>query len=317
MSGSSGKIRPVISVAIRPKENAERKKLLEVLGKLVNEDPALSINLESSDRQIVISGMGESHLQIVCDSVLREHGIELEIGEPKVIYLETIRISAEGEGKYIRQTGGRCDYAHVKLRLEPGETGSDYKFVNETKEDVVPLKFLNAIDLGIREAMKGGILAGCEMVDLRAVLRDGSYHEADSNEMAFKIAAAVAFQEAAANANPVLLEPLMLVSVATPEEFMGVVIGDLNRRRGRVETIKGATSSVVIEALAPLAEMLGHSAELRAITQGQATAASRFASYDVAPRRSEPGEDDTGVTANKPRFPTPRSGSAAADVESE
>lgn len=208
----------------------------------------------------------------------------------------------------------------MKLRLEPGDLESGYEFVNETKHEVVPLKFLNSVDLGIRETMKDGILAGYEMVDLRTILCDGSYHEADSNEMAFKLAASIAFKEAAAKSNPVLLEPMMLVSVTTPEEFTGVVIGDLNSRRGRIEVIEvmeHASGSVVIKALVPLAEILGCPAEMHRITQGRATITSRFVRYEAAPRRGKFGDWEAGVTADKPRGPNTRRGSAAARIENE
>jgi elongation factor G len=244
---------------------------------------------------------------------LHEYKIHIDVSKPKVIYVETIRKQAEAEGKYIR----RGQYAQVKLRLEPREPGSDYQFVNEIREGAVLPEFVEPINFGIQEAMKGGILAGHEMVDLRAVLYDGSYHVADSSEMAFKIAASIAFKEAARKASPVLMEPVMLVQVVAPEDFAGSIVGDLSVRRGRIEGMEHRAGSQVITAIAPLAEMLGYATHLRSITQGRAEYSMHFAHYEAAPRTGESGADEAGVTANRPKGPKAGSGFAAAELEAE
>jgi elongation factor G len=214
----------------------------------------------------------------------REYKVEANVGKPQVAYRETIRKQAEAEGKYIRQTGGSGQYGHVKLRVEPNEKGKGFEFVNEIVGGSVPREYIKPVEQGIREAMEGGVLAGYELVDIKASLYDGSYHEVDSNEMAFKIAASMGFKEAARKASPVLLEPIMSVEVVVPEEFMGVIIGDLNSRRGRIEGIDHRAGSQVIKALVPLAEMFGYATNMRSNTQGRATFSMHFAHYDEAPR---------------------------------
>jgi elongation factor G len=261
--------------------------------------------------------MGELHLAGICDRILHEYKMELDVGEPKVIYLETIRKHAEAEGTYIRQTGGRSQYAHVKLRLEPREPGSGYQFVDETIEGTVPPEFVQPVNTGIQNAMSGGILVGHEMVDLRAILYDGGYHDVDSNEMAFTIAASMAFQEAARKASPVLLEPVMTVEVVTPEGYAGTIMGDLSLRRGWIEGMEHRAGSQVIKAIVPLAEMFGYATYMRSSTQGRAEYSMLFARYEVAPRSAGSGGDEAGVTANKPKAPKTGSGFAAAKLDAD
>jgi elongation factor G len=312
MIESNPRMRPIVCVAIRPKANDDRESLDRALSDLAQQDPTMNINSQSSDAQIIIGGMGELHLQIICERILREYKIEINISKPEIIYLETIRKHAEAEGKYIRQTGGRGHYAHVKLRLDPREPGSGYQFVDEIVNAAVPPEFVEPVNLGIQQAMKGGILAGNEMVDLRAVLYDGSYHAEDSNEMSFKIAASMAFKEAARKADPVLLEPLMSVEIVTPEVFAGMVVGDLSRRRGQIEGMEHRAGSQVIRATVPMAELFGYTVYLREATKGRAGCSISFAHYEVFAGGRESGADEAGVTANRPKSPKPRSGSTVA-----
>jgi elongation factor G len=305
--------RRIISVAIRPKAHDDRQRLQQALSDLSRQDSTMSITAVSADDQIIVSGTGELHLEIICDRIVREFKIAIDIGEPKVIYLETIRKPAEAEGKYAR----RAQYAHVKLRLEPRERGSGYQFVDEIKESAVPSEFIEAINFGIQEAMKGGILGGHEMVDLLAVLYDGSYYVGASNQIAFKIAASMAFKEAARKASPAVLEPVMAVTVVTSEAFAGAILGDLSLRRGWIEGMEHRSGSQAIRALVPLAEVLGYALHLRSITQGRAEYSMDFAKYEVAPRPSEPGGNEAGVTANLPKGPKVRGGSTAANLDED
>jgi elongation factor G len=304
-------------VAIRPRTTDARENFQRALSALTQQDPTIRIKTEPVDGQTIISGTGELHLEVICDRILHEYKIEVDVGKPKVIYLETIRKQAEAEGKYIRQTGGRGQYAHVKLRLQPREAGNGYQFVDETKEGAVPPEFVEPVNFGIQEAMKGGVLAGHEMVDLRAILYDGSYHVGDSNEMAFKIAASTAFQEAARKASPVILEPVMSLEIVTPEDFAGTIMGDLSSRRGRVEDMEYRAGSLVVHAIVPLAEMFGYATRMRSITQGRAEYSMNFAHYEPAPPRDESGGDEAGVAANKPAGPKVGSGFAAAELDAE
>jgi elongation factor G len=242
------------------------------------------VHTDPDSSQTIISGMGELHLEIIVDRMMREFGVQANVGKPQVAYRETIRRISEAEGKFIRQTGGRGQYGHVKVRLEPQAPGKGYEFVNEIVGGSVPKEYIKPVDHGIREAMEGGILAGYEMVDVKAVLYDGSYHDVDSSEMAFKIAGSMAFKEAARRATPVLLEPLMSVEVVVPEEYMGDIIGDLNSRRGRVEGMEHRAGSQVIKAHVPLSEMFGYATDMRSRTQGRATFSMHFARYEEAPR---------------------------------
>ena len=315
MSEQNVKSRPVMSVAVRPMAKIDREKLHRALSDLTREDPTMRIGMGPRVDDTTILGMGELHLEIICDRLSRQYGIQMEVGVPKVIYLETIRKQAEAEAKYIRQVGGRGNYAHVKVRLEPAERGRGYQFASETTDDTVPAEFVEPVNSGIQEAMKAGILAGHEMIDLRAVLYDGSYHVEDSNEMAFMIAGAMAFKEAARKASPALLEPLMSIEVDTPEDFAGAIMSDLSSRHAQIEGMKQQVDSQLIRAMAPLAEVIGYAKHMRSITQGRASCSMHFARYEVAPHGGYPGADEAGVMANKPNRPRAGSGSAAAQPE--
>jgi len=275
---------PVISVAVEPKTKSDQEKMGVALGKLAQEDPTFKVNTDPDSGQTIISGMGELHLEILVDRMMREFNVQANVGKPQVAYRETIRKESKAEGKYIRQTGGSGQYGHVRIRLEPNEPGKGYEFVNEVVGGVIPKEFIKPVDQGIKEAMEGGVLAGYEMVDVKATLYDGSYHDVDSNEMAFKIAGSMAFKEAARKASPVLLEPVMSVEVVVPEEYMGVIIGDLSSRRGRIEGIEHRAGSQVIKAMVPLAEMFGYATNMRSNTQGRATFSMHFSRYEEAPR---------------------------------
>ena len=275
---------PVISVAIEPKTKADQEKMGLALGKLSDEDPTFKVRTDEDSGQTIISGMGELHLEILVDRMKREHKVEANVGEPKVAFRETIRKEAEAEGKYIRQTGGSGNYGHCKIRLGPSEPGKGYEFLNEIKGGSIPKEYIKPIDQGIREAMETGVLAGYPMVDITVVLYDGSYHDVDSNEMAYKIAGSMAFKEAARKANPVLLEPVMAVEVTVPEEFVGTIIGDINSRRGRIEALEHAAGSQLVKAIVPLKEMFGYVNDIRSSTQGRASYSMQFARYEEAPR---------------------------------
>lgn len=276
---------PVISVAIEPKTKADQDKMGVALGKLAEEDPTFRMRTDQETGQTIISGMGELHLEIIVDRLLREFKVQANVGKPQVAYKETIRKRVEAEGKFIRQTGGRGQYGHVWLRLEPLEPGQGYEFVNKLVGGVVPREYVPAVDNGIRESMQSGVLAGYPTIDLRATIYDGSYHEVDSSEMAFKIAGSMAFKAGALKANPVLLEPMMAVEVVVPDDYMGDVIGDLNARRGRIEGMDPRAGGLqVIRGLVPLAEMFGYATDLRSRTQGRGTYTMQFSHYDEAPR---------------------------------
>ncbi len=275
---------PVIAVAVEPKTKADQEKMGNALSRLAQEDPTFKVSTDPDSGQTIISGMGELHLEIIIDRMMREYKVEANVGKPQVAYRETIRKQAQAEGKFIRQTGGRGQYGHVKIRVEPLQPGKGYEFVNEIVGGAVPKEFIKPVDQGINEAMEGGILAGYEMVDLRAILYDGSYHEVDSSEMAFKIAGSMAFKEAARKATPVLLEPVMSVEVVVPEDYMSAIIGDLNSRRGRIEGMEHRAGSQVIRSLVPLSEMFGYATQMRSNTQGRATFSMHFAHYEEVPR---------------------------------
>ncbi len=275
---------PVISVAVEPKTKADQEKMGMALSRLAQEDPTFKVHTDPDSGQTIISGMGELHLEIIVDRMMREYKVEAGVGKPQVAYRETIRKKSEAEGKYIRQTGGKGQYGHAKIRLEPQEPGTGYEFVNEVVGGSVPKEFIKPIDQGIREAMEGGILAGYPMVDVKAILYDGSYHDVDSNEMAFKIAGSMAFKEAARKASPVLLEPVMAVEVVTPEDYAGTIMGDLSSRRGRIEGMEHRAGSQVIKSIVPLAEMFGYATHMRSSTQGRAEYSMHFARYEEAPR---------------------------------
>ena len=252
--------------------------------RLAQEDPTFKVHTDPDSGQTIISGMGELHLEIIVDRMMREYKVEANVGKPQVAYRETIRKKAEAEGKYIRQTGGSGNYGHVKIRVEPNEPGKGFEFVDAIKGGVVPKEYIKPTEQGIREALQGGVLAGYEIVDVKATLYDGSYHDVDSNEMAFKIAGSMAFKEAARKATPVLLEPVMSVEVVVPEEYMGTIIGDLNSRRGRIEGMEHRAGSQVIKANVPLSEMFGYATHMRSSTQGRANYSMHFNRYEEAPR---------------------------------
>jgi elongation factor G len=275
---------PVISVAVEPKTKADQEKMGLALAKLAQEDPTFKVHTDPDSGQTIISGMGELHLEIIVDRMMREYKVEANVGKPQVAYRETIRKHAEAEGKYIRQTGGRGQYGHAKIYLDPQPPGTGYEFVNDIVGGSVPKEFIKPIDQGIKEALEGGILAGYPMVDVKATLYDGSYHDVDSNEMAFKIAGSMAFKEAARKASPVLLEPVMSVEVVTPEDYAGAIMGDLSSRRGRIEGMEHRAGSQVIKAIVPLAEMFGYATHMRSSTQGRAEYSMHFARYEEAPR---------------------------------
>jgi elongation factor G len=275
---------PVISVAVEPKTKGDQEKMGIALSRLAQEDPTFKVHTDPDSGQTIISGMGELHLEIIIDRMMREFSVEANVGKPQVAYRETIRKPSEAEGKFIRQTGGRGQYGHVKIRLEPQQPGAGYVFENEIVGGTVPKEYVKPVDQGIKEAMEGGVLAGYEMVDIKAILYDGSYHEVDSSEMAFKIAGSMAFKEAARKASPVLLEPVMSVEVVVPEDFAGAIMGDLSSRRGRIEGMEHRAGSQVIKAIVPLAEMFGYATHMRSSTQGRATYSMHFARYEEAPR---------------------------------
>src|ERR1700691_6180137 len=275
---------PVISVAVEPKTKADQEKMGMALGKLAQEDPTFKVHTDPDSGQTIISGMGELHLEIIVDRMMREYKVEANVGKPQVAYRETIRKHSEAEGKYIRQTGGRGQYGHAKIYLDPNEPGKGYEFINDIVGGTVPKEYIKPIDQGMQEAMEGGVLAGYPMVDIKATLFDGSYHDVDSNEMAFKIAGSMAFKEAARKASPVILEPVMAVEVVTPEDYAGAIMGDLSSRRGRIEGMEHRAGSQVIKAIVPLAEMFGYATHMRSSTQGRAEYSMHFARYEEAPR---------------------------------
>jgi elongation factor G len=275
---------PVISVAVEPRTLSDQDKMSSALGKLAKEDPSFRVRTDEESGQTIISGMGELHLDIIVDRMKREFSVSANIGKPQVAYRETIRNTLEHEGKFIRQSGGRGMYGHVWLKLEPLESGAGYEFENAIVGGVVPREYITAIDKGIQEQMENGVLAGFPLVDMRVTLFDGSYHDVDSNEMAFKIASSLALREGAIAADAILLEPLMKVEVVTPEDYMGDVMGDLNRRRGIVSGMDDSVSSKIIRSSVPLAEMFGYATDLRSATQGRATYSMEFEKYEEAPR---------------------------------
>jgi elongation factor G len=274
---------PVISVAVEPKTKADQEKMGIALGKLAQEDPSFRVHSDEESGQTIISGMGELHLEIIVDRMKREFGVEANVGKPQVAYRETIRAKVEQEGKYVKQSGGRGQYGHVWIRLEPKEPGTGYEFENAIVGGVIPREYVAPVDKGIQEQMENGVIAGFPVVDVKVTLFDGSYHDVDSNEMAFKIAGSMAFKEGAKKAKPVLLEPIMKVEVVTPEDYMGDVMGDLNRRRGLVQGMDDSPSGKVIRAEVPLGEMFGYATDLRSMTQGRATYTMEFAKYNEAP----------------------------------
>jgi elongation factor G len=274
---------PVISVAVEPRTKADQEKMGVALSKLAQEDPSFRVYTDSESGQIIIAGMGELHLEIIVDRMKREFSVEANVGAPQVAYRETIRKTVEQEGKFIRQSGGKGQYGHVWLRIEPKEPGTGYEFVNEVVGGVVPKEYIPAVDKGIQEQLENGVLAGYPVVDVKVSLTDGSYHDVDSSEMAFRIAGSIGFKEGAKKASPVLLEPIMKVEVMTPEDYMGDVVGDINRRRGLIHGMDDTPSGKQITCEVPLAEMFGYATDLRSATQGRATYSMQFERYAEAP----------------------------------
>jgi elongation factor G len=274
---------PVIAVSIEPKTKADQEKLGSSLARLAEEDPTFQVRSDEETGQTLISGMGELHLEVIVDRLLREFKVDANVGRPQVAYRETIRQAVQGvEGRFVRQTGGRGQYGHAVIDVEPAE-GEGFDFVNKIRGGSIPSEFIPAVEQGVEEALESGVKAGYPVVDVRVTLVDGSSHDVDSSEMAFKIAGSMALREAVRRAKPVLLEPIMAVEVVTPEEFMGDVIGDLNRRRGRIEGMEPRGNAQVVWAYVPLAEMFGYATDLRSQTQGRATYTMQFERYDEIP----------------------------------
>ncbi len=275
---------PVISVAIEPKTKADQERLSVSLAKLAQEDPSFRVSYDEETGQTIISGMGELHLEIIVDRLLREFKVGANVGKPQVAYKETIKGTSRVEGKFVRQSGGRGQYGHVWIDMEPLERGKGFEFVNKVVGGSIPREYIPAVEKGMKEAMEGGVLAGYPVVDVKATLFDGSYHEVDSSEMAFKIAGSMAFKDGAKKAHLVLLEPIMSVEVVTPEEYMGDVIGDLNSRRGKIQSMEKRGSAQIIKAMVPLSEMFGYATDLRSKTQGRATYTMQFSHYEDVPK---------------------------------
>ncbi|NLN15402.1 MAG: elongation factor G [Tissierellia bacterium] len=274
---------PVIHVAIEPKTKASQDKLSVALAKLAEEDPTFRTYTDEETGQTIIAGMGELHLEIIVDRLLREFKVEANVGSPQVAYKESITKAADAEVKYARQSGGRGQYGHVKIKIEPNEPGKGYEFINKIVGGVIPKEYIPSVDAGIQEAMEAGVVGGYQVLDVKVTLYDGSYHEVDSSEMAFKIAGSMAFKEAMSKANPVLLEPVMKVEVDIPEEYMGDVMGDINSRRGRIEGMENRNGTQVINAFVPLAEMFGYATDLRSNTQGRGVYSMQFDHYEQVP----------------------------------
>ncbi|STX40589.1 translation elongation factor G [Legionella donaldsonii] len=274
---------PVIAVAVEPRTKADQEKMSIALGKLAQEDPSFRVHTDEESGQTIIQGMGELHLEIIVDRMKREFNVEANVGKPQVAYRETLKASVEQEGKFVRQSGGRGQYGHVWLKLEPQEPGAGYEFVNAIVGGVIPKEYIPAVDKGVQEQLQNGVIAGYPVVDVKVTLFDGSFHEVDSSEMAFKIAGSQCFKQGALKAKPVLLEPIMDVEVVTPEDYMGDVMGDLNRRRGMVQGMEDSPAGKIVRAEVPLAEMFGYATDLRSATQGRATYTMEFAKYSEAP----------------------------------
>jgi elongation factor G len=276
---------PVIAMAIEPKTKQDQEKMGFALQKLAQEDPSFRVKTDEETAQTIIAGMGELHLEIIVDRMLREFKVEANVGKPEVAFRETIRKKAEAEAKYIKQTGGRGQYGHVVLTVEPTESGKGLEFINKTVGGSIPKEFIPAIEKGVKERLDSGVIAGYPLRDVRVTVIDGSFHDVDSNEMAFKIAGSMAFLDACKRADPVLLEPIMKVEVVVPQDFMGDVIGNLNGRRGKIQGMKGRAAAQVIDASVPLSEMFGYATDLRSRTQGRATYSMEFDRYDAVPRQ--------------------------------
>jgi elongation factor G len=275
---------PVISLAIEPQTREDQEKLGQGIGKLTAEDPTFRVRTDDDTGQVVISGMGELHLEIIVDRLKREFGVTASVGRPQVAYKETLTKPAEGEGRYIKQTGGRGQYGHAKIRIAPCDNGGGFEFVNEIHGGAIPREYIKPVEQGIREAMTTGVLAGYPIDNVKVSLYDGSFHNVDSSEVAFKVAGSMAFRDAAKAAGPVLLEPVMRVEVVVPEENMGDVVGNLKGRRGRVQSLEARGGTQLVNAHVPLSEMFGYATDLRSRTQGRATFSMHFHQYEQAPR---------------------------------
>jgi len=275
---------PVISIRIEPKTKADQEKMALALRKLTEEDPTFKVKGDLETGETIISGMGELHLEIIADRMRRDFKVQASVGQPQVAYKETIQKEAEAEGKYIRQSGGRGQYGHVFLRVEPKKRGEGFEFIDEIKGGIIPKEFIPAVEKGVKEATDKGVVAGYPLVDLAVSLYDGSFHEVDSSEIAFKIAGSIALQEAAKRAKPVLLEPIMRLEVVIPAEFLGDVIGDLSARRGKIEETEDRLNLKVISAKVPLAEMFGYATALRSLTEGRGTFTMEFDHYEEVPQ---------------------------------
>jgi elongation factor G len=270
-------------VAIEPKTRPDQDKLGFALGKLMQEDPTFKMHTDTETGQTIISGMGELHLEVIVERLLREFKVGANVGKPQVAYKESVTDTAEGEGRYVRQTGGRGQYGHVRIRIEPVTKGEGFLFENAIVGGVIPREFISPVESGIREAMEGGILAGYPLEDLKVTLHDGSSHDVDSSELAFKIAGSIALKDAVKKANPILLEPVVRVEVVVPEDYMGTVISDLNGRRGRIGEMEPRGTTQVVQAYVPLSEMFGYATDLRSVTQGRATYTMHFERYEEVP----------------------------------
>jgi len=309
VSDSDPPTRPLLSVSIQPVADDDQKKLAHALSRLADENPIMTVSTDSTDGRVILGVTSESQLESMCDQFSREYEIELLIDEPRVIYVETIQRASEAEGKYIRQVGGHGNYGHVKLRLEPSDSGCGNQFINETKDSQIPAEFIEHVNLGILEAAKLGILAGYEMVNFRAILYDSSFHPEDSNKMAFKFAGSIAFKEAARKAFPIVMEPVMSIEAEVPEKYLNRVVGEMNDRRGRIEGMEHRNGSVTVQATIPLAELL------RSSKHGAASYQMRFAGYEPVPHGGWNRDDGAGVTANKPDGPRTGRGSASAELD--
>jgi len=307
MTSKSGEFNRILSFAIESINDEDRARLQQQLETLIQENPKFRVQVKAFEEGLIVSGEDELQLMEIRDNVLLTN--QLTISELQIGYRETIRRSSEAEGKYIRKIGGSGNYGHVKIRIEPNEAGKGFDFINDIKGGVVPREYMKSIEEGIREALRGGVLAGYEIIDVKATLFDGSYHDFDSNEMAFRIAGSMAIKEAARKAIPVLLEPVMSVEVTAPGEFLGTILGDISARRGRIEGVEHAAGSQVVRAIVPLAEMLNSSA------RGRPGYLMHFAGYQAAPKRDGYFGDDAPAYARKPWNPKPLAGSAAAELE--
>ena len=318
MSESNAQSRPVIRMAIGPRSSDDRERFQEALRNIAQKDSVVRLKMGTLDGGAMISGMSELHLEGICDQISHEFKIPIDVGQPKVIYLETVRNHSEAEGTYIRQVDGAGNYGHVKIALEPNETDKGVEFINGIRGRALPTEYIQPTEQGIREALRGGVLAGYEVVDVKVTLLEGSYHNVDSNEMAFRITGSMACKEAMRKAKPILLEPVMAVEVVVQEDYMGTIISGLHSRRGRIKAIENRAGPQVVKASVPLSEMLGYAKRMSASTKGTGDIFICFACYEETPSpRGDWGGDEPGVTANKPRSPRGTSGSAAAKLDDE